>query len=411
MTRTPAWTAGGPGIDLAAPEFYTTERHFEVWREARAKHPVAWASSEAGDFWSITAYEPGMQVLKQPKVFISEQGMRLGGNAVAVRRAAGKMLVVADGSKHRRLRGIQASWFTTQAVANMRPELESKLRAHLDRLIARGTPFDAVQELAAKIPSWILCQLMGVPKSDWNRLSRLTDAAFNDSDDTRDGMVARVEAHSEIFSYFGELLEHRRTNPGNDIVSTLAHAEVGGEKLTEEEILFNCDGLMNGGLETTPHAIAGAILAFTRFPETWQQLRKDSELIDAAIDEILRWTSPPMHVMRTATEDVTIGEAEVKAGDKVVVWLPSCDRDETIYPDPDRFVIERWPNPNAHVGFGGGPHYCVGAKLARMEIQVVLELMLPLVQEFELAGEIRRKRSNFLHGFDRLDVTITPARN
>jgi cytochrome P450 len=402
----PEWTAGGPGLDLAAPDFYRTERHFDVWREARAAHPVAWTeSSRTGGFWSVTTHELGSRVIKQSKHFISTEGMRLGGNPASVRSAANQMMVVADGAAHRRLRAIHSPWFNGKAVAGMRPELERKLAARVAELVELGKPFDAVTELSNKFPNWVLCQMMGVPPSEWDGLSALTDIAFNDSDESDDAVEARGTAHAEIFGYFAELMELRREKPGNDVVSALIHTAVDGTRLSDKEVLLNCDGLMNGGLETTPHAASGAILAFARYPDVWQRLRKDPDLLDVAVEEILRWTSPPMHAMRTAVDDVSLGDARIRKGDRVVVWLPSCNRDEKVFDDADAFVLDRRPNP--HICFGGGPHYCIGAMLARLELRCLIEAMAPLISSFQVAGDVVRKRSSFLNGLDRLEITVT----
>jgi cytochrome P450 len=403
----PEWTVGGPDLDLAAPAGYATEDHLGLWREARAKHPVAWhESARAGGFWSVTTHALGSRVIKRTKEFVSTEGMRLGSNPASVRSAAHKMMVVADGADHRRIRAIHAPWFTGRAVTAMRSALGQRLDTHLTALIEQGTTFDAVRELTTRFPTWVLCEMMGVPPGEWDKLAALTDLAFDDADQGDAAAAARGVAHAEIFQYFFELMELRRGTPGNDIVSTLLHTEVDGQRLSDKEILLNCDGLMNGGLETTPHAAAGALLLFARHPEVWQRVRKDPDLIDRAVEEILRWTSPPMHAMRTATVDVQLGDAQVRRGDQVVVWLPSCNRDEAVFEDPDEFVVDRWPNP--HICFGGGPHYCIGAPLARLELRCFIEALAPRVAAFHVSGEVTRKRSSFLNGLDRLEITVEP---
>jgi len=175
--------------------------------------------------------------------------------------------------------------------------------------------------------------------------------------------------------------------------------------MSDDEVILNCDGLVNGGLETTPHAISGAILAFAQHPEAWRRLKEDPELIDTAVEEILRWTSPAMHAMRTASADTVIGSARIRVGDQVAVWLPSCNRDESVFPDADRFLIDRRPNP--HLCFGAGPHHCVAALLARVELRCLMAAMVRLVASIEVAGEAVRQRSNFLNGLTRLDVRMT----
>jgi len=406
-SRTPAFTAGVPDVDFTDPHFFASGRHLEVWREARRIHPIAWTGSETDGFWSVTGHRLGSQVIKQPEVFTSKHGMRLGSSPASVRAAANRMLVVSDGARHRALRAAHSSWFASRALAALRPSLQQRLDEHLRQLLDRNAPFDVVRELAMQIPAWILFEMMGVPAEDWERLTRMTAAAFDDDDRSDAATAARTAAHTGIFVYFYGLLKRRRAEPGDDMVSALAAATVDGRSLTDEEVVLNCGGLMNGGLETTPHAVTGAIMAFAENAEQWQRLRNEPVLIDTAIEEILRYTCPPMHAMRTALVDTSIGDTHIAAGDRVVVWLPSCNRDEEVFTEPDRFVIDRRRNP--HLSFGGGPHYCIGSTLARMELRCLLESMSRLVAAFELSGEVVPQPSNFLHGLKRLEATFVPA--
>jgi cytochrome P450 len=182
---------------------------------------------------------------------------------------------------------------------------------------------------------------------------------------------------------------------------------VDGRPLTDDEVLLNCDGMLTGGLETTPLAVSGALVAFAQDPACWQRLREHPELLNAAVEEILRWTSPPAHVMRTATTDVSLGEARIRAGDRVVVWIPSANRDEGVFPDGEHLVVDREPNP--HLAFGGGPHYCVGAVLARLELRCLLMVLTSLVSSIAVTGREVRKQSNFLHGHEIAELTVVPA--
>lgn len=405
--RTPKWIAGERGADLAAPAFYAGEQHIEVWREARRVHPIAWAESDrAGGFWSVTTHTLADQILRQPRIFGSAHGMRLAGNEAAVRAASGRMLVVSDGEAHRGLRSAHSAWFTTRSLAGLGPPLDRRLEAHLHGLLARGTAFDAVGELAVRIPMWALFAMMGVPGSDQDELARLTAAAFDDSDESEQGTHARAVAHAAIFGYFANLVRRRRSRPGHDIVTALTRAEVNGGRLSDEVIILNCDGLLNGGLETTPHAVSGAILALAQHPDAWQRLRTDPQAVDGAVEEILRWTSPAMQAMRTATADVSVGPASIRAGERVVMWLPSANRDETVFADPDAFRIDRERNP--HLAFGAGPHFCIGASLARLELRSFLAAMVRLVEAVEVDQAVRQP-SSFLNGLARLDVRMTPA--
>jgi cytochrome P450 len=405
--RSPRWTVTGPGEDIADPLFYTGTRHLEVWREARREHPIAWTeSARVGGFWSVATHDLGNQVLRNPKTFPSGQGMRLGGNPAAVRMASGRMLVVSDGDVHRGLRAAHSTWFTGKAISVIHPDLDRTVESLLRGILAQDAEFDAVADLSVKVPMWVLFEMMGVPDADREALAALTATGFDDSDESPAGAQARATAHTAIFAYFMDLLYRRKARPGTDIVTSLVQARMNGRPLSEEEIILNCDGLLNGGLETTPHAISGALLAFSQYPGEWSRLKKDPQLVDSAVEEILRWTAPPMHAMRTAAESTTIGAAEIRPGDQVAVWLPSCNRDENVFTDPDLFLIDRKPNP--HICFGVGPHYCVGALLARLELKCFLTALVRLVASVEVTGEPSRQRSNFLHGLTRLDVRMTP---
>lgn len=397
----------GPGEDIADPLFFTGTRHLDVWRQARREHPIAWAESpRVGGFWSVTTHDLGNQVLRNPRTFPSHNGMRLGSSPASVRMAADRMLVVSDGDVHRGLRAAHSTWFTSKAISAIHPDLDRTVDDLLRKVLARNAEFDVVADLSAKVPMWVLFEMMGVPESDREELTSLTATGFDDSDQSPAGAQARSTAHTAIFAYFVDLLYQRRARPGTDIVTTLAQAKMNGKPLSDEEVILNCDGLLNGGLETTPHAISGAFLAFSQYPEAWSQLRQDPQLVESAVEEILRWTAPPMHAMRTAAEDTTIGPAQIRSGDQVAVWLPSCNRDEKVFTDPDLFLIDRKPNP--HICFGVGPHYCIGALLARLELKCFMTALVRLVASVEVIGEPVRQRSNFLHGLSRLDVRLTP---
>jgi cytochrome P450 len=398
--------------DITSPAFYTGTRHWRFWAQARRTEPIAWVQSErVGGFWSVTTHDLANQVLRKPALFTSAQGMRLGSSPTSVDMAADRMLVVSDGDAHKMLRAAHSSWFNGRAISAFTPDLvrttDDLLR---DALAACArTPdgtCDIVPQLAVKLPTWVLFEMMGVPERDRGKLVELTDTAFDDSDEGPAAAQARTVAHTEIFAYFMDLLDQRRGRPGTDIVSSLAQHSAGGRALTDDEVILNCDGLVNGGLETTPHAISGAFLAFAEHPAAWRRVKENPELIDTAVEEILRWTSPPMHALRTAAADTTIGSATIAQGDQVVIWLPSCNRDEAVFADPDRFLIDRRPNP--HLCFGVGPHHCVAALLARVELRLLLTAMTRLIATIEVSGEVARKRSNFLNGLSRLDVRLTP---
>jgi cytochrome P450 len=408
VKHSPIWSAGEAGLDLADPFLYTGSHHLELWREARSRHPVAWTESAlAGGFWSVTGHAEAQQVLALPEVFVSHQGMRLRSSPMAVAAAAGRMLVVSDGAEHRRLRAAHQGWFGSRALAALGPSFRCRLTERLTALMARGTPVEAVSELTAPAPVWVLFDLLGIPGEDAAELSGVMAEAFDDSDQGPEGEAARTAAHASVFNYFEGLIEERRARPGDDMISALVHAAPEGRPLTDEEILLNCDGLMNGGLETTPHALAGALLVVAQDREAWQRLKDDPTVTATAVEEILRWTSPALHAMRTATAPAQVGGAAISPGERVALWYPSCNRDERVFPEADTFRPDR--RPNQHIGFGAGAHYCVGAALARLEVRTLLDTLVRHVTSVTLVGEVVRRPSNFLQGLARLDIALTPA--
>lgn len=400
----PVWSPTDSSTDPADPAFHASASRFDIWRAARREHPVAWTKSgDYGEFWSVTTHGFARQVLQNSQQFTSTDGMRLGGNDRAVALASGRMLIVTDGAAHRRLRAAHSAWLSTSTLARMRSDIENDIAMLLAKLIARGGSFDAVKDLGAVIARQVLGRVLGIPEENWADLGSMTDAAYA----TNVAQEAAL-AHSELLMYLYGLLEQRRAKPQDDFVTALAQATLDGRKTTDDEVLLNCDGMLSGGLQTTPLAVAGALVAFGRDPACWQQFRAQPDLLDSAVEEILRWTSPPAHVMRTAVADISLGEARVGAGDRVVVWIPSANRDEAVFADAERFVVDRDSNP--HLSFGAGPHFCVGAVLARLELRCLLTVMTRLVSSITVTGREERRRSNFLHGHEVAEVTVVADR-
>jgi cytochrome P450 len=375
-----------------------------VWQAARREHPVAWTTSASYDeFWSVTSHALAREVLQNPRQFASGSGMRLGANTRAVALASGRMLVVTDGADHRRLRAAHSAWLSSTAIDRIGSDIEHDVEKLVTDLVAAGGSFDAVKDLGAVVARQVLARVLGIPHADWAELGRLTDAAY-----ATNVAEEAAEAHGELLMYLNDLLQQRRSNPQDDFVTALAQTTVDGRRLADDEILLNLDGMLTGGLETTPLAVSGALVAFAQDPACWQRLREHPELFNCAVEEMLRWTSPPAHVMRTATADIPLGEAKIRSGDRIVVWIPSANRDEVVFSDAERFVVDRKPNP--HLSFGGGPHYCVGAVLARIELRCLLTVLARLISSIAVTGRQERRRSNFLHGFQIAEVTIVADR-
>jgi cytochrome P450 len=290
----------------------------------------------------------------------------------------------------------------------------------LDQIPARGT-FDFVDAVAKEVPIRVLARIMGLPAADLDlfidlgdRLIANTDPEITDVVWGRDDTDAyrrfpfRSPYGKRLWDLGREVVAGRLREPGNDLLSRLLSAEVDGDRLSETDLDNFFSILVVAGNETTRIAIAQGVLAFCQQPEQWDRLRADPGLLDAATDEVIRWTCPTHFMRRTATTDTTLaGVAPIRAGDKVVLWYVSGNRDEAEFENPGAFDVAR--SPNRHLSFGrGGPHLCLGVHLARLEVKVVLAALARRVSRFELAGEPRRIRSNFTNGLKALPVRVSP---
>ena len=390
--------------DLADPDLYAVGDPVPVWQRLRETAPVHWNDHPAsGGFWAVVAHEPALQVYKG-REFTSEQGMRLGSDPQAVAAAAGRMLIVTDPPRHTGIRRLIAPVLNPRRVGAMEETMREVLEPLVDAALERGT-LDFVSEVAAVLPSAIVCQLMRIDQEERLRLVELTSTAFGSSaDGCPVSPTARIQANASIFRYYLGLLGRRRANPGDDIVSVLAEGLVDGEPLTDSEIILNCNGLLSGANETTRLASAAAVLAFIEHEDQWELLRSGRLDLDTAVEEILRWSSPNMHVIRTARTDTVICGQEIRAGQQVAVWTPSVNRDETVFDQPHTFDLRR--TPNRHLTFGAGSHFCVGASLARVELRVFLQVLAAKVARAEVTGPVRRMRSNFMWGIESLPVRL-----
>ncbi len=393
-------------VNLADPATYNSTDLAEFWHRLRTEKPVYWhpESPQGRGFWVVSRYADVMEVYRDSERFVSSRGNVLttllnGGDS-----AAGKMLAVTDGRRHRELRGILLKAFSPKALSRVAERVRQDTRKRLAAVVERGT-CDFAAEVAAHIPMGTICALLGVPEQDQEALLRLNKSALS-SDDASATDADAVLARNEILMYFSDLAEQRRDDPQDDVISVLATAEIGGKELTEDEIVFNCYSLILGGDETSRLSMIGAVHAFTEYPAQWEALKQGTAGIDSATEEVLRWMTPTMHFGRVARYDGLINGQPVAAGDAVTLWNSSANRDPEVFDDPYTFDLLR--TPNKHLTFGYGPHFCLGAYLARVEIGALLEAMRDTVDDVRISGEVTRIHSNFLTGISKLPVTFTP---
>ncbi|WP_327365640.1 cytochrome P450 [Streptomyces sp. NBC_01217] len=394
-------------VDLLDPSLFERGEFWPVLAWLRANDPVhRHAEPDGPGFWVVSRYEDIVGVYGDQESFSSRYGMRLDSDAEAVSAVAQRMLIVSDPPDHTHLKRVLGKMFAQAELAQIE---------HLVRRVVRDVLTEAVEageldflDAAKKIPNHVVCSLMDIPRGDWEWVGEITTEAFEGGDEeTRQG------AHGEIFLYFTELLADRRKNPGSDFVSRVAldrrATDVPGQErpLSDEEIVFNCNGVLAGANETTRYSAAGGVLALIENPGQWAALRADGPAaVPSAVEEVLRWTVPGVHAMRTALRPTTIGGVRIAVGDRVTLWNVSANRDETVFAHADRFDVGR--SPNRHISFGAGRHLCLGARLARMELNMFLTELIGLVDRMELLGEPKYNASNFTWGICSLPLRLVP---
>ncbi|MFE5093331.1 cytochrome P450 [Streptomyces sp. NPDC056638] len=390
-----------PLINLVDPELYSHGDPFEQWRWLRANDPAHWHEpTELPGFWSLTRYEDVRTAYRDHETFSSAQGILLRPADHGADPGGGRTLALTDPPRHRQLRGVVDEWFTVRSVRALEEEMREIARTVVKGALERIS-CDFVAEIAARIPLYVICKMMGVPESDWQYLYDLTSKAFAAGDP-----LTRRFAHLDIMGYFEKLQEEKAANPGDDLVSALATAAVDGERLSPDDVILNCDNLLVGGTENTRISAAGGMLTFLQHPEQWRILQEDPSLLSSAVEEVLRWTSTATHIMRTAARSTEIHGKKIEVGDRVVFWLPSANRDETVFDDPDRFDVLR--KPNRHLALGFGEHFCLGSMLARAELRLLYGELLNGQIDIELAGEPKLLDSIVVNGPERLPVRLTP---
>jgi len=389
-------------IDLSDPELYATGDPHSVWAYLRKHEPVFWPEHADGPgFWAITKYEDVLR-LSTDRRLSSAGGRSTVSTPAAPDAAMADVLVVTDPPKHTQLRTIVNKAFTPRVVAALQTYVQNVVDDIVDGLTPRRE-CDFATEVAALIPFNVICELLGAAEEDRGSLAHAV-GHFMESN-THIQQPARNDF--QLGRYFLDLAEQRRSEPGNDLISLLVQAEVEGESLSNADILALCSLLFIAGSETTMNGISGGLLAFIEDPKQRARLKSDPSPWPKAVEEILRYVSPVLNGMvRTATEDIAVRDKQIKAGDKVTLWYPSANRDEDVFPDPSAFDIGRDPNP--HITFGAGPHFCLGASLARLEIRITLETVFRRLGDIELAGDVVRLRSNVSNAIEHLPFRFSP---
>jgi cholest-4-en-3-one 26-monooxygenase len=399
---------------LKDPDVYRRMEHHELFAQLRAEDPVHWTEEDDGPgFWSITKHADLRLINRDAEGFSSEaKGVYLmepEGFADGY-DMRGKIMLLTDPPKHTRYRLLVNKGFTPRMVGMIEQHLQYRAELIVDDVIERGE-CEFVTDLAAELPLQAIAEIMGVPEEDrhllfdWsNRMVGADDPEYQSDDPDEAGTAA-----AELYVYAAGLGEARKSDPRDDVVTRLINAEIDGDRLSQEEFELFCLLLAVAGNETTRNATAHGILALIDHPEQFDKLRSDPDrYIDGAVEEILRWSTPVMQFRRTAMRDLELRDKVIKAGDKVVMWHISANRDEEVFDEPFLFDIER--SPNDHIAFGGGgAHYCLGTNLARMELRLIFREVASRLHDIRLTGEVERLRSNFIGGIKHIPIEFTPG--
>ena len=393
-------------LDLTDLDAYVQGVPHDAFRVLREKDPVHWHEETGGPgFWALTRHADVVHVSKNPRIFSSARGAtnitEPAADEIEILRS---LLINMDPPQHVKFRRLVRSGFTPSRVQRLKRRVEEHARDLVAGLLQKEE-CDFVTEIAAELPLRVIAELLGVPDQDRqkifdlsNRLIGFDDPEFQNSPE--DGK----QAAAEMWLYAHQLAGDRRDGDGDDLVSVLMRAEVDGQRLTEPEFDNFFLLLAVAGNETTRNLISGAMHALMEHPDQWERLRRDRALLRTGVEEFLRWVTPVMHFRRTVTEDTELGGRRLAAGEKVVMFYPSANRDEAVFDAPQRFDVGRHPNP--HLAFGIGEHYCLGANLARLEIHAVFDELLRQVHRLEPTGPVRRLRSNFIAGIKAMPVRV-----
>jgi len=403
-------------IRLGVPETWLRSDREGMFARLRAERPVGFqAEAEVPGFlrgpgyWAITRHADVQQVSRDAETFVSGQGSNIPDLPVEMNEFFGSMINM-DAPKHTKLRKLVYKGFTPRMVGRIEEQVRTQAREIVDSIADRGE-CEFVGDVASRLPLQLICDMLGIPPSDHRRILELTNVILGVGDPeyvtTMDGLMS---AAVELFQYAQALGEDRLVHPRDDITTTLMQAEVDGDRLSAQEFGSFFILLVVAGNETTRNAISHGLKALTDHPEQRRIWLADFDgVAPTAIEEIVRWATPVIHFRRTATRDVEVGGTKIRAGDKVVMFYNSANRDERAIPDPYRFDVRR--DPNDHVAFGaGGPHFCLGANLARREIKVMFEELFRRLPDIEASGPPDMLLSGFIHGIKRLPAKFTPTR-
>ena len=409
-------------VDLTDPDLWQAGVPHDEFRRLRSESPVAWSEHPSGHrgFWVVAGHEDLVAISRDPATFSSRNGVITLDDLDTDQLEARRTMLEEDPPRHRELRGLTSPHFTPKALRAHEAYVRALAVEAIEAALSAGE-CDLVPELSERVPIRLLGRILGVPDGQVDDLVRLGNLLIGSDDpeylDPIFGQAGSDQARLlpfghpaslEAFQMAWEIAAERRAHPGDDVMTALAFGEIDGEPLSDQELGTYFVLLVIAGNETTRHTITSGIAALAGDPEQWRLLRSGEVDPNRAADEILRWATAIHFHRRMATTDVEIGDAEIEAGEKVALYFASANFDESVFGGPYQLNLDRFPNE--HVAFGrGGPHFCLGAHLARLEVRVVLEELAARVSSIEVVGEPVRLRSNHINGIKHLPIRLRPA--
>jgi len=399
---------------LADPTAYADDgRLHAALTHLRANNPVAWVDNPPyRPFWAITKHADIMAIERDNNLFLSEPRPLLAtaeaDDVLKAQLEAGmglRTLIHMDDPHHRKVRAIGADWFRPKAMRDLKVRVDELAKRYVDKLRDVGPECDFVTEIAVNFPLYVIMSLLGLPEEDFPRMHMLTQEMFGGDDEefqrgkTPEDMLAVL---ADFFGYFAQLTASRRATPTEDLASAIANGRIDGEPLSDVDTASYYVIVASAGHDTTKDAISGGLLALIENPSELERLRQNMDLMPTAVEEMIRWTTPVKEFMRTAAEDTVVRGVPIAKGESVYLAYVSGNRDEEVFDQPFRFDISR--DPNKHVAFGYGVHFCLGAALARMEMNSLYTELIPRLESIELAGEPELTATTFVGGLKHLPI-------
>ncbi len=407
-------TAPPDDFNIIHPDGYAEWGYpHHVWTRLRAEDPVHWWDDTEGlPFWAITKHADITEISKRPDIFISDPRIVVlhePERRDEMEMQFPKTLIQMDGEQHTAFRKMISSRFTPRALSKIHDDIEAIGKEIVDDLMDEGLEgeCDFVEKISAPLPIAVIGWLLGVPKPDWPLLFDWTNRIIGAGDEefTQDGQTPQESSRAamvELFTYFTKMVEEKKKNPQDDLITLFTQLEYQGKPLEFMDVLAWCLIIVVAGNETTRNGTSGGMLAFIEHPDEMRKLQQQPGLLKDAVEECVRWATPIIHFARTATRDYEIRGKTIREGQPVALFYPSANRDEDIFEDPFRFRIDR--KPNRHLGFGIGEHFCAGSHVARLEMAIAYKYLLPRIEEIELAGPVSRLRSTLVGGVKHLPI-------